>query len=159
MRKLLLSTLLLLVSPYAFGDGAAATTAAQAKATTEEIFSEYMSPYCPGRLLRDCPSSSASELRESVYSKLLSGSSKEDIAKELVATFGDDVRAAPLPVRFGLVGWIAPFAFLILGATLLIAWLRRGVAREKPPAESPRSEEPLSAEMQARIAEELRLHK
>lgn len=127
MRKLLLLALIPLLI--------AADSSVDMEA--KSIFGEVMSPYCPGRTLINCPSSSARELKEEIREKLAAGTSRADLTNELYARFGDEIRAAPKTEGFGLVAWIAPPLFLLLGAFLTIGWL----IRQKSKVESPTSEE------------------
>jgi cytochrome c-type biogenesis protein CcmH/NrfF len=103
--------------------------------STDHILAEIMSPYCPGRLLRDCPSGQALQL-------------KEKILEDLIATFGEEVRAAPRARGFGLVAWLAPSAFLFFGLILTVLWLKnRSLSRgEEPVAPS------LDAEAEERLS-------
>ena len=95
-----------------------------AELTSEEIFSTVMSPYCSGRLLRDCPSSAAAELKDRIRERVESGESKEDITQSLVSMFGDEIRAAPPFNGFGVLAWIIPFVMLLGGGALLYVWLK-----------------------------------
>lgn len=104
---------------------------AEVSTSADKIMAEIMSPYCPGRLLRDCPSGQALQLKEKIISRLSAGESEQAIVADLVATFGEEVRAAPEARGFGLVAWIAPFLFLFLGSILTVLWLRsRALAEE-----------------------------
>lgn len=94
------------------------------EAETHKIAHTVLSPYCPGRLLSDCPSKAASDLKKEIYKKLDSGMSPEAVVEDLYMTFGDKIRAVPATHGFGLFAWIAPFAFLLLGGLALFLWLR-----------------------------------
>jgi len=110
---------------FAFGASSEQFTKEQvAENKTNEIFDSFMSPFCPGRLLRDCPSSQASELKRKIESQFKAGVTEEVVINDLVTTYGNEVRAAPLPKDFGLVGWLAPFAFLLGGLLTFAIWLR-----------------------------------
>lgn len=103
--------------------------------STDRIMAEIMSPYCPGRLLRDCPSGQALQLKEKIVSRLESGESEEKIFADLIATFGEEVRAAPRARGFGLVAWLAPSVFLFFGLILTVLWLKnRSLSRGEEPA-------------------------
>ncbi len=97
--------------------------------TMQEISASIMSPFCPGRLLVDCPSSSATELRHNILERLNRGESRAEIEEALITVYGEAMRAAPRAEGFGLVAWVAPFFLLVVGFLFVVLWLRgkRGV--------------------------------
>lgn len=97
---------------------------AQLERAVAEVSGSVLSPYCPGRLLRDCPSSAARGLKEKIRELLKSGKSRDEVIEELLAMHGEDIRAAPLMSGFGLWAWVVPFVFLLGGLAFVIAWLR-----------------------------------
>jgi cytochrome c-type biogenesis protein CcmH len=86
-----------------------------------EIYNTVMSPFCPGRLLANCPSAEAADLRNSVKEQLAAGATKDQVLEELYAVWGEEVLGAPR----GPVAWMVPIGVLVLGALLLIVWLGR----------------------------------
>lgn len=122
--------------------------------TAEEIYSSVMSPFCPGRLLRDCPSSSAVALKEEIYQTLENGDSQEKVMESLVNRYGDEVLATPPARGFGLFAWITPALFLLGGFLIISAWLKR--QRRKRDAASPEgSATPVDSALEERIQREL----
>ena len=121
----------------------------------EEIFGSLMSPFCPGKLLRDCTSSSAAELKQKVHQRLLKGESAEHITQSLLVLYGEEIRAAPRVRGFGATAWIAPFAFLALGGVIFFLWLasRRNREQSAIPAQSP---PPIDSQMRERIDRAMR---
>jgi cytochrome c-type biogenesis protein CcmH/NrfF len=91
-------------------------------AQVDQIFGQLMSPFCPGKLLRDCSSSRAAELRIEVHNRLTSGVSPEQVIGELLTRYGEEMRAAPRAKGFGLYAWIVPPAFLGVGLMLFVLW-------------------------------------
>lgn len=89
----------------------------------QDISRAVLSPFCPGRMLSDCPSSSASELKLELRNRIASGESAEAIIESLYATYGDEVRATPRPSGVGIVAWIAPGVFLLVGGLSVAWWL------------------------------------
>ncbi|MFT4572131.1 MAG: cytochrome c-type biogenesis protein CcmH/NrfF [Hyphomicrobiaceae bacterium] len=116
------------------------------------VFHSVMSPFCPGKLIANCPSPKAVELREEVRTRISDGESGDAIREELFASYGDAVRAAPRTTGFGLVAWILPFAFVLSGVIVVLAWYRRQRAHA-PANAAPRS--PLSEESRSRLDREL----
>ena len=87
--------------------------------TAQEIYSDTMSPFCPGLLLRDCPSDKASQLKLTIKERLISGSAESEVREWLSSQYGSMLLATPGTTGFGLVGWAAPVLFLLIGAILI----------------------------------------
>ncbi len=81
---------------------------------------------------------------------LKQGYSPNAVRNQLLLLYGGDVRGTPKPEGFGLMAWIMPAVF-VLFCFMLVALLLRRV--RKP--ENQGKEEALSAEMKARISDEL----
>lgn len=90
-----------------------------------DISQHIMSPFCPGVTLHDCPSDSAVALRDRITGLAEEGFSRSQIMDQLIAEYGNSIRAEPPRSGSGLVAWLLP-AFAALGAAGL-AWslLRR----------------------------------
>lgn len=103
--------------------------------TWQEAAGELMSPACPGRLLVDCPSGEAEQLRTLVKQKVADGWTKEQIKGYFVKLYGEEVLAAPSKRGFYLLAWIVPFAALAVGALVVFLvvriWRRRGELEEQ----------------------------
>lgn len=137
----------LLVSHLVYAQESDRTVEKDAKS----IFTSVISPFCPGRLLSDCPSSAAVDLKEDIRSQLKSGRSKEEVVEQLYTTYGDKMRAAPKNEGFGLVAWVMPVCFL-LGGLLIIMF----TIRKKPQSgEVTAATSEMDSEMQARIDSEI----
>lgn len=89
-----------------------------------DVINETMSPYCPGLLLANCPSPAADTLRRAIVSRALAGESRERLSADLIATYGESVRAAPRMAGLGLVAWLAPAIAMLMAGGWLILWLR-----------------------------------
>ena len=118
-----------------------------------EIYSTVMSPFCPARLLSDCPSPSATELKVKILSDLRGGKSKERVLEELYSTFGSSVRAAPEAKGFGALAWWIPILFVVVGSIIFGIWLAKRKTSDVPASGEEANQ--LSPEMQSRIQEEL----
>jgi len=89
----------------------------------QDIFHEYMSPYCPELLLSDCRSSGAADLRDEIRLALASGVSADSIREQLEHTYGTALRASPRASGWGLIAWLMPalsFAFALLAVGIWI---------------------------------------
>ncbi|MBN8550189.1 MAG: cytochrome c-type biogenesis protein CcmH [Deltaproteobacteria bacterium] len=120
------------------------------EAEAQALFADIMSPYCVARSLRDCPSSAAHDLQDEIRGKLATGQTSQSIMQDLLAKFGQKIRATPEKSGFGLLGWLTPIAFAILG--MIILALRFRHIKESAPAPEAKGVDP---EMEKRINEEL----
>lgn len=138
-----------------FGPGRAVATetySAEVQSEAAEVFGSVMSPYCPGKLIANCPSPAAGELREDIRRRIAEGESAEVIREELVSTYGEAVRAAPEATGFNMLAWLIPPLSLLVGAVGVFWWMRsRAGVVEEPEAQPERSD----AGDRARLREEL----
>jgi cytochrome c-type biogenesis protein CcmH/NrfF len=121
------------------------------------IAGNLMSPFCPGRLLSECQSRGAFDLREEIATRLDRGESPQAIVDDLVRRYGDGIRGVPGLQGFGLVAWTMPL--VLAGGTLavLVVWLRRSTRLRQ--AGGPHSRERAALDdlpFAARLDEELR---
>lgn len=113
-----------------------------------ELYSEIISPFCPGRALKDCPSSPAEELRKEIRTDLERGRTKDEILNKLVERFDRSIRAVPQLAGVGHLAWYLPIAFFVLG---LLLWLLRGRKNKGPTAPA----DEISSDYKERITAEL----
>lgn len=126
---------------------------ASQETTAQEIFHSLMSPYCPGKLLSDCPSGAATELKTKIKSEVASGKDKETIINDLFSQFGEEtLRAEPAKKGWGLVGWVVPGIFAIIGLIIVASWLRGSDESDSVSLNVP----DISKELEARIRDELK---
>lgn len=126
-----------------------------------DISREVMSPYCPGVTLHDCPSGAAIELRERIVGWARAGWSKDRIMDELVAEYGETIRAVPPAEGSGLLAWILPAAGLATAIGIGVFVLRRfgpgSVVVDD--ADVPNGPPSVSMDERARVAAELEAHR
>ena len=96
-----------------------------------DLMNELMSPYCPGRLLSDCPSPQAQTLRMWLIVQEAAGRPRAEVEAEVVARYGESILAAPRAEGFGIAAYAAPAAAFVAGGGLLFWFLRRQT--RKPP--------------------------
>ena len=121
------------------------------EARAQEVFRSIMSPYCPGRLLSDCPSSLAAELRDKIRERVGRGESKLEIESYLYTAFGEEIRGAPTTEGFGAVAWIAVPIFFLLGLGAVMLWLRATHGKESDSAIDQEEQPVRTPEMERRI--------
>lgn len=110
-----------------------------------------MSPFCPGRVLIDCPSPQAAELRAWIAAQEAAGRSRADVEAQLYAQFGDVILQAPKAQGFGLAAYAIPLLAFAAGGGVVWLFLRRQRRAGSAPA-------PLAAadpEIERQIDEEL----
>ena len=116
----------------------------------QDLYDSVMSPFCPGRLLRDCPSAAAGELKDKIALDLASGLLPDAILQDLVNRYGNQVLSAPRSEGIGNLAWWLPLLFLLAGLALILSWL--GLHRGSRPEGSSL---PLDPDTQKRIDKEL----
>ena len=119
-----------------------------------EMVDKLMSPYCPGRTLRSCPSPQAGELIVWIEQQEHEGRDREGVYRQLLSEFGEEIRQAPEVSGFGLTAYAVPVLAFLAGGLLVAIFLRhqgRAAASEPPPAQGP-----LDPELERLVDEELR---
>lgn len=151
MRRVLPILVFTLLPLVAVAAGSGVDDAARA------IYGEFMSPYCPGLLLADCRSQAAVDLRARIHAELAAGRTAEQVRSELTATYGEKILAAPRAQGFGLMAWVTPGVFVLIGAGFVLLWAqrRRDAAGDAAPA-APAPAAVGDAVLQARLERELR---
>ncbi len=154
MTRLLAALLLVgvLASP-----AAAAPLGAGPEDVANRMSGEIMSPFCPGVTLHECPSQEATDLRDRIEGWAAAGWSEERIMNELVAQYGDGIRAVPPSDGGGIVAWLLPGVVAVGGAlfagTLARRWTRQ---RERDRAgEDLEARRSITPEQRRRLAGEL----
>lgn len=103
--------------------GAAALDARQtpARQAAADLSRQLMSPFCPGKLLADCTSPNAGELREAIAGRLAAGETVAAVKADLVQRYGKEILGAPPAEGVGWLAWIVP-ALLGLASAAGIGW-------------------------------------
>lgn len=93
----------------------------------DKVFTTVNSPYCSGRLLRDCPSSESAKLKKEVLRDIASGSKADEIITKLYEKHGEKIRAMPDSSLMGMLGWIVPVVAVAIGGMILIKVVGRKI--------------------------------
>jgi cytochrome c-type biogenesis protein CcmH len=117
------------------------------------IYQQVFSPFCPGRSLNDCPSSKAAELKDEMRAELEAGKSPEVILQEVFQKYGDQYRAVPPFAGVGMLVWLVPIGFVVIGLGIAVAVSNSRKRSAAAPLKSTPSH--LSEEDERRIQEEL----
>jgi cytochrome c-type biogenesis protein CcmH len=140
-----------------FGAGAAGVVA-QSRADPVDIAKSIMSPVCPGRLISNCPSPEAEQLREIIRRQVAEGKTKQQVIDYFVEVYGPSVLPSPPQEGFFLTAWYLPLAVILSGGGILLVLVRvwtRGHEEERASAETdePVTRDP-SDQKYARILDE-----
>jgi cytochrome c-type biogenesis protein CcmH/NrfF len=119
-----------------------------------DLMNELMSPYCPGRLLADCPSPQAQTLRMWLIVQEASGRPRAEVEAEVIARYGESILGAPRAEGFGLAAYIIPAGVFLAGGALLTWFLRRQTRSASTP-NSVAPSVPLDPELERLVDEKL----
>lgn len=120
MARSLLCALLVAIA-VACGSSGGGDPATVARTIEREIWS----PYCPGRLLIDCTTTQARELRAEIEDRLESGDTSEEVLDWIRRNHGEEALARPDTSGAGLVVWLVPAAIFAAGAAALTMIVKR----------------------------------
>jgi len=120
----------------------------QIEKDASEIYNSLLSPFCPGRLIANCPSSQAADLRNEIRDRLEAGATKDEVVDELYATWGEEV----LGGRRGPLSYGVPIGVIVLAGGMLVGWLR---STSRRPKEQAAPTEQLDLKAEQRLQEEL----
>jgi cytochrome c-type biogenesis protein CcmH len=90
------------------------------------VEAQIWSPYCPGRLLIDCTTTQARELRTQIQQRIDRGDDTGDVIAWVAREFGDESIARPSATGSGLVIWLVPALLFVVGLAVVIRVVRRG---------------------------------
>lgn len=92
-----------------------------ARQAASDLSRQLMSPFCPGKLLADCTSPNAGELREAIAVRLTAGETVPAVTADLVRQYGKEILGAPPAEGVGWLAWLVP-GLLALASALGIGW-------------------------------------
>lgn len=106
----------------------APSTDDQARAIEREVWS----PYCPGRLLIDCTTEQARQLRAEIEGRLGRGQSSDEVLRWIRRNHGEEALARPEARGLGLAAWLVPLGVFAIGAVALAIVVRRWLRKPAP---------------------------
>ncbi|HSM36645.1 MAG TPA: cytochrome c-type biogenesis protein [Longimicrobiales bacterium] len=113
----------------AIGVGTGADSAIEAR--TRDIASGLRCVVCQGLSIEDSPAELAREMRAIVREQVAAGRSREEIEAFFVARYGEFVLLEPRAEGFNLVVYALPIVALLVGAGVLVLFVRRWSAPEE----------------------------
>ena len=134
-----------------------AVSASAEETWSAEMADQLMSPFCPGRTLRSCPSPQAGELIVWIEEQEAQGRERDVVYDQLLSEFGEEIRQAPTASGFGATAYAVPLLAFLAGGALLLVFLRRqGSGGEVPAPEARPAAAPSDPELERIVDEELR---
>lgn len=99
----------------------------------QRIEGQIWSPYCPGKLLIDCTTTQAGQLRDRITREVRAGRTDAQVLRDIRSDFGEGALARPPTGGGGVLIWLVPFAVFLLGGAGVV-WLVRRRKAEAPAA-------------------------
>ncbi len=122
---------------------------------TTQVASQVRCPVCQGSSIGDSPSSTAQDMKREVRQMLAAGYTERQVISYFVYSYGDFIREKPPEHGFPAVVWIAPPLLLLLGALVVVFWLRNKsrapAAEETAPAPAVAADDPELASWLAKV--------
>jgi cytochrome c-type biogenesis protein CcmH len=110
------------------------------------------SPVTPYHMLDMCPDAAAAALRDTLRMAAAAGMTADEMVDDVIARYGERMRAIPQRSGAGLWAWLAPPAVLVFGG-LFVFW-KLGKMR-RPDAAPQESAAPLASALSAQERAEL----
>jgi cytochrome c-type biogenesis protein CcmH len=124
----------LLAAVVALGTAPLTAQDGDSRAQAATLASQLMSPFCPGRLLVDCTSSQAFDLRAAIAGRLAAGESVDAVRADLVRQYGDGILGAPPAKGVGLLVWALPALLGVLTLAGVVWKVMRATRQTVAPA-------------------------
>lgn len=135
-----------------------ALTQAEIDAEASRLHQKFMSPFCPGKNLRDCTSSQAAVWRDQIRDWVAEGRNEQWIEDQLIAEFGEQILSAPKFRGFNALVWLFPGIVVLVGLAMIFAYLQRQHGMkldEKVPGRDVSDDFRADPELEARLEREL----
>ncbi|RKZ15544.1 hypothetical protein DRQ53_08730 [bacterium] len=104
-----------------------ATTLTQEQIDQEasRLHQKFMSPFCPGKNLRDCTSGQAAVWRDQIRDWVAEGQDEAWIEARLIEEFGEQILSAPKFKGFNALVWLFPGVAILVGLAIIFGFLQR----------------------------------
>ena len=106
-------------------EAASGLTPEQIDQEAARLHQHFMSPFCPGKNLRDCTSSQAAVWRDQIRDWVAEGRDEKWIEEQLIAEFGEQILSAPRFKGFNALVWLFPGIAILVGLGVIFAFLQR----------------------------------
>lgn len=95
----------------------------------KHLASELRCLKCQNQTIWDSQAGLADDLKKQIRTQIYAGKTDDQIVEYMVDRYGDFVRFKPAVDKKNIFLWVAPFLFLIIGALLVVRYVR--VRREQ----------------------------
>jgi len=89
------------------------------------LHQKFMSPFCPGKNLRDCTSSQAAVWRDQIRDWVADGKDEAWIEARLIEEFGEQILSAPKFRGFNALVWLFPGIAILVGLAVIFGYLQK----------------------------------
>ena len=98
-------------------------TPSQKKVATD-LFNQVKCPTCNGQYIKESNTPSAKILRDEIAGQIVSGKNADEIRKNLINQFGEDIISSDASITSEWLLWACPLAFLLFAASYMRQHLR-----------------------------------
>lgn len=124
MKMSILLIVLFSLSSLSFANEAELREDPVIKDRFKALTSELRCLKCQNQTIYDSHAGLADDLKKQIRTQIYAGKSDEEIIEYMVERYGDFIRFNPAIDQKNLLLWIGPFIFLIIGAWLLVRYVR-----------------------------------
>ena len=118
-----------------------------------DVASQLKCPVCQGESVADSPALISQQMRAVIRQQLSQGRSEQQVISYFVDRYGSGILWSPPRQGFTLIAWIAPPAFLLLGAIIMLLVLRGWQKTAKSPSDDGESNEGTKEEQNPELAQ------
>lgn len=156
LATLLFAAVLALV--FSANPALAATPQLPAELEHEARAIEYLlqCPVCKGQTVAESRSGVAVEMKEKIRQMLAEGKSRRQVLDYYVGRYGDWILTKPPARGAGIVAWVMPPAFVLVGLAILFSFIRRSGARRAADKGQAQAVNPAGAETQEQLYSRLK---
>lgn len=153
LRLISLALLCALVGAVSLSTGATAQDVYTER--TLELARQLQCPICAGQSVADSQATLAEQMRDTIERMVQAGQTDEQIIAYFVERYDENVLMDPPKSGFTLTLWWIPPAVLVVGALVVVLYIREGSGRKRTPAPSSSYDDLTDDELEALTKEYL----
>ena len=123
-KKAVYILLMLLFAPSVFAKEAVLLEDPQIKDRFKHLASQLRCLKCQNQTIYDSKAGLADDLRKQIRTQIYAGKTDDQIVQYMVDRYGDFVRFKPAVDAKNIFLWVGPFVFLIIGALMLVRYIK-----------------------------------
>jgi len=144
--KILFLLIALLFTPFLSAKEAQLREDPEIKERFKHLTSELRCLKCQNQTIWDSKAGLADDLRKQIRTQIYAGKNDEEIVQYMVDRYGDFIRYKPAIDFKNVFLWIGPFVFMIVGAMLLLRYIKIRKSQTEEDNESISEEDRIRAE-------------